>query len=117
MTDNSDKSVPKIVDFGLAKIIGPDEKATDLFGTLGYVAPEVLLKKAYDKSVDLWSLGVIIYALISGALPYDSNDKKELARQTIEDPVPFDIDKFDQCHPSAKALITGLLNKDNKKRL
>ena len=44
------------------------------------MAPEVLKKEAYGKGVDLWSLGVIVYALISGALPFDHNDKKELAR-------------------------------------
>ena len=44
MTDNSDSAKPVIVDFGLAKIIGPTETATEPFGTLGYVAPEVLRK-------------------------------------------------------------------------
>ena len=44
MSDNTIKSIPKIVDFGLAKFIGPNEKAIEPFGTLGYVAPEVLLK-------------------------------------------------------------------------
>ena len=39
MTDNTDASVPKLVDFGLAKMIGPNEKADEPFGTLGYVAP------------------------------------------------------------------------------
>ena len=44
MSDSTDKSQPKLVDFGLAKIIGPSETATEPFGTLGYVAPEVLKK-------------------------------------------------------------------------
>jgi len=44
MSDNSERSIPKVVDFGLAKIIGPNETATEPFGTLGYVAPEVLKK-------------------------------------------------------------------------
>jgi len=44
MTAFSEDSVPKVVDFGLAKIIGPNEKADEPFGTLGYVAPEVLQK-------------------------------------------------------------------------
>lgn len=48
MSDNSDRAVPKIVDFGLAKIIGPQEKANEPFGTLGYVAPEILLKQPYS---------------------------------------------------------------------
>lgn len=48
MSDETEKSVPKIVDFGLAKMIGPSEKADEPFGTLGYVAPEILLKKPYS---------------------------------------------------------------------
>jgi len=43
MNDNSETAEAKIVDFGLSKIIGPNEKSTDPFGTLSYVAPEVLL--------------------------------------------------------------------------
>jgi serine/threonine protein kinase len=70
MTDTTEKSVPKLVDFGLSKITGPMETANDPFGTVGYAAPEILLKKQYDKSVDIWSLGVITYALISGFLPF-----------------------------------------------
>jgi serine/threonine protein kinase len=48
MTDNTNKSVPKLVDFGLAKMIGPSEKAEEPFGTLGYVAPEILNKQPYS---------------------------------------------------------------------
>lgn len=44
MTDTTNKAVPKLVDFGLAKMIGPNEKAEEPFGTLGYVAPEILNK-------------------------------------------------------------------------
>jgi len=48
MTDTTNKSVPKLVDFGLAKMIGPHEKAEEPFGTLGYVAPEILNKQPYS---------------------------------------------------------------------
>lgn len=72
MSDNSEKAIPKIVDFGLSKIMGPTETATEPFGTVGYVAPEVLRKEQYGFACDLWSLGCIIYALLSGSLPYDS---------------------------------------------
>ena len=47
MSDSSENAVPKIVDFGLAKIIGPSNTASEPFGTLGYVAPEVLKKQPY----------------------------------------------------------------------
>lgn len=71
MSDTTDEAVPKIVDFGLAKIIGPSNTAQEPFGTLGYVAPEVLRKQPYTFSCDVWSIGCIIYALLSGSLPFD----------------------------------------------
>lgn len=80
MTTSEDDAKPKLVDFGLSKIIGPKETCSDPFGTLSYVAPEVLLQKPYDKRVDLWSLGVIIYLLLSGTLPFDDDDDREIAR-------------------------------------
>jgi serine/threonine protein kinase len=74
MTESNDHGQPKIVDFGLSKIIGPSETATEPFGTLGYVAPEVLKKSPYSFSCDIWSLGCILYALLSGSLPFDHNE-------------------------------------------
>jgi serine/threonine-protein kinase RCK2 len=59
------------VDFGLSKIMGLNEKADDPFGTVGYVAPEVLKKEQYGFSCDIWSLGCIVHALLSGYLPFD----------------------------------------------
>ena len=71
MSDTSDEALPKLVDFGLATLIGPSNTASDPFGTLGYVAPEVLKKKQYTYSCDVWSFGCILYALLSGSLPFD----------------------------------------------
>ena len=83
MSDASDHAVPKLVDFGLAKIIGPTEKSDEPFGTLGYVAPEVLNKEPYSFSCDLWSLGCIAYALLSGSLPFDHESQQETIRMTL----------------------------------
>ena len=74
MNNQTDSAIPKIVDFGLSKIIGPKQTATEPFGTLGYVAPEVLKKQPYSFSCDVWGIGCILYALLSGALPFDHND-------------------------------------------
>lgn len=116
MNDNSEKAIPKLVDFGLSKIIGPTEKADEPFGTLGYVAPEVLQKKPYTFSCDTWSLGCIIYALISGSLPFDHEDNKQVAKMTINNPLVFDLPVWNKTSNQAKDLITGLLEKDHNKR-
>ena len=63
MTDTSNFSNPKLVDFGLAKMIGPNEKAEEPFGTLGYVAPEILKNQSYDSKSDIFAAGVILYLL------------------------------------------------------
>ena len=83
MENDTDEADLRIVDFGLSKIIGPNESSIDPFGTLSYVAPEVLLQNPYGKEVDLWSLGVITYLMLSHVLPFDDDDDKEIARQTI----------------------------------
>ena len=71
LLDKNDESDVKITDFGLAKIMGANERCTDPFGTLGYVAPEVMCKIPYGKEVDIWSLGVVGYLLLHGNLPFE----------------------------------------------
>ena len=117
MLDNSENSTPKIVDFGLSCILGPKETATAPYGTLSYLAPEVLYQKPYDQRVDLWSLGVITYGLLSGALPFDDANKKEIIRQTLYEPVPFDVPKWAYVSNSAKEVVLGLLTKDFTQRI
>lgn len=77
MSDSSDQGIPKIADFGLAKMIGPNEKADEPFGTLGYVAPEILRKEPYSSSCDLYSFGCLLWALLTGALPFDHESDRE----------------------------------------
>jgi serine/threonine protein kinase len=71
MSDNTEASVAKLADFGLSKILGPNETTTDSYGTVGYCSPEVLKKEPYNFSCDLWSYGCIIFAMLSGYLPFD----------------------------------------------
>jgi hypothetical protein len=88
MTNSTDEADIRLLDFGLSKIIGPNETCLEPYGTLSYVAPEVLLEKAYTKAVDLWSIGITTYLLLAGCLPFDhETSEREIARQTIHDPV------------------------------
>lgn len=76
MTDNTNLATVKIVDFGLVKMLGPGVMTMEPFGTIGYCAPEILLGKPYSLSVDIWSLGCVIYALACQSLPFDDDDAK-----------------------------------------
>ena len=80
MTKASDDSQVKLIDFGLSKILGPGESSQDPYGTLAYVAPEVLMQRPYSFYVDSWSLGIIIYVMLSGLLPFDAPSNRETAR-------------------------------------
>ena len=79
MVDESENSEVKLVDFGLSKIIGPGEHCNDSFGTLGYAAPEVLNEKPYDCKVDIWGLGVILYIMLGGTLPFEGPNEECIA--------------------------------------
>ena len=118
MTSNKEDADLRILDFGLSKIIGPDEKCTEPYGTLSYVAPEVLLDEPYGKEVDLWSLGVITYLMLSGSLPFDDkHDEEEIARKTVAEPPPYKGSIWKKISPEAKDFIKKLLEKDPKKRM
>lgn len=72
MVVNTDQPEPtlKIADFGLSKLIEPCAKAHDQVGTLLYVAPEVIKGEGYTKAVDVWSAGVLFYAVCTGLMPF-----------------------------------------------
>lgn len=56
----------KIGDFGLAKIIGEKSMSNTICGSSNYVAPEIIMMEPYDNKCDIWSLGVVIFAMLSG---------------------------------------------------
>ena len=117
MTDLSASADIRLLDFGLSKIVGNDEKCTEPYGTLSFVAPEVLQGKPYDKSVDLWSIGIITFLLLCGYLPFDDkHSEREIARQTIQDPVPYESKIWSKLSPEAKIFVDGLLQKKPEKR-
>ena len=74
LTSNSKTDpTPQIVDFGFARRMEKGGSCKGALGTLPYVAPEVLSRKPYDFSCDVWSFGVMVYGLISGDHPFLKN--------------------------------------------
>ena len=65
-------------DFGLAKILQPQEKLHEVAGTLSYMAPEMLdYKIKFDFPIDVWALGVCVYFMLCGYMPFDCDDDEE----------------------------------------
>ena len=118
MTTKDENADLRILDFGLSKIIGPDEKCNEPFGTLSYVAPEVLLDSPYGKEVDLWSIGVMTYLMLGAALPFDDrDDEEEIARKTCMDDPPFKGSIWKKISKEGIDFIKKLLQKKPEKRM
>ncbi len=110
MSDNTEEAKVKILDFGLSKIIGPNELCHDPFGTIAYCAPEILLDQLYTKKVDSWSIGVIMYLMLCGFLPFDHESSiKEIARKTVQDRTPFPIKVWKDLSEDARKFVDGNL--------
>ena len=99
--------------------ISSKEKSTDGFGTLTFVSPEVLIRKPYNKEVDIWSLGVILYLMLSGDLPFDDpeDNEQKIAKSIVYQDVKFPPEKFGKRSKAVIELIKGCLTKDPKSRL
>ena len=109
-----DKGHVKLTDFGLSKILEDEsDKAFTICGTPQYLAPEVLLKKGYNKVVDWWSLGCVMYEMLSGRLPFPIKRGIKLNTKIYDKPVEYPKNITNE----AKDLLQKLLVVDPTKRL
>ncbi|XP_039272906.2 cGMP-dependent protein kinase 1-like isoform X1 [Styela clava] len=69
-----ERGYAKLVDFGFAKKIGFSRKTWTFCGTPEYVAPEIILNKGHDLSADYWSLGILMFELLTGSPPFSGHD-------------------------------------------
>ena len=117
ITQQNDFGVIKIMDFGLSKIISPNERMVDGYGTLSYVAPEVLLRTPYNKEVDIWSMGVILFYMLTGKLPFRGKKEQEVAEKIVYEDLEFDEDDWEIRSQSVQDLIKCCLEKNREKRI
>lgn len=106
----------KVSDFGLARFISSETFATTTCGTPGYVAPEILEQKPYGKECDYWSIGVVLYILLSGFPPFYDEDNAVLFEKIKSGKYDFGPEIWKKISPEAKELIKNLLIVDPSKR-
>jgi eukaryotic-like serine/threonine-protein kinase len=109
----TDRGVVKVLDFGLAKFLGPDSARTDgltqparvttagmVVGTVSYMAPEQALGHAVDHRADLFSLGIVLYELATGRMPFAGTTSVEIIDRILHD-TPAPPSRFDVSIPAA----------------
>ena len=110
----------KIIDLGVCKTLSYGQKTNEPIGTNGYISPEIYLHKEYSYSIDVWSLGVILYLLITGGiLPFDdiNMDCKVIAKKVIYLQQDYPEEFFGDKSKKLVNLLDKMLEKDENKRI
>ncbi|XP_017678222.1 PREDICTED: serine/threonine-protein kinase Sgk2 isoform X1 [Lepidothrix coronata] len=103
-----------LTDFGLCKEGMEQEETTSTFcGTPEYLAPEVLKKQPYDRTVDWWCLGAVLYEMLFGLPPFYSRDVSQMYDNILHKPLQIQGTKT----VAACDILQGLLHKEQKRRL
>merc|ERR1711957_352881 len=94
----------RIIDFGLSTHFEPAQNMKDRIGTAYYIAPEVL-RGTYDEKCDIWSMGVIMYIMLSGCPPFYGNDEKEIMKRVEVGKYTFNLPQWTKISEQAKEMI------------
>ncbi|KAG8799542.1 hypothetical protein FRC16_004870 [Serendipita sp. 398] len=109
-----DRTQIKLSDFGFTREFERGTLLETFCGTTGYASPEMLQGQKYlGQEVDIWSLGIILYTLLVGALPFDDDDEEETKRKIIAS--TYEIPEW--MSSEARELIEGILVQEPSKRL
>jgi calcium-dependent protein kinase len=114
--DTTKEPFIKLIDFGTANYIKDNNNLHLKVGTPYYIAPEVL-KKDYNKSCDVWSLGVIMYFLLSGSPPFDGTNDLDIFHKILKGEFSMQTKEWEEISVEAKSLISKLLTYDYKIRI
>lgn len=108
----------KITDFGFACFYNPlEEGVQEVLGSPLYMAPEIIREEKYNEKVDIWSVGIVTYILLSGRPPFNGKVKQDIFNSILQNEVNFDTCPiFQKVSEEAKDFIKLALTKDMNKR-
>jgi serine/threonine protein kinase len=102
----------KLIDFGYSRHFDRSARMVSFVGTLNYVAPEIIQRIPYDETVDVWSLGVIVFVLLQGYLPFNLTESFESNDYSLY----LDPEDFRHVSLAGKTFISKCLNLTPSKR-
>jgi len=117
LSSNDNDSSVILADFGFATRVYSPNSLKKQCGTPYFVAPEILLRNGYDTQSDMWSVGIIIYSLLSGGLPFTGKTHLELFKAIVKGRFDFNDTQWDHVSASAQDLISKLLVTNPSSRL
>ena len=106
----------KIIDFSNSSFIKSGEDLNITHGTSYYIAPEVL-KKKYTEKCDVWSVGVILYILLSGKPPFDGDNDEEITEQVKMGAIQLKGEAWEHISKPGKSMIKKMLTIDSRLRI
>jgi len=105
----------KVTDFGIARALStilPDERADVVWGSPQYFSPEQAVGEAPSPASDVYSLGIVLYEILTGALPFNAPTSEELARMHLEDrPIPVS-EYVPDVPPALEQIVMKVLSKE-----
>lgn len=90
---------------------------SEIVGTAGFMAPEVISRCEYSDKADVFSLGVTLFILLMGYAPFACEDAKELLRKTVNERIEYDPRDWDAVSEDALLLVKNMLAKNPEERL
>ncbi|HJJ92637.1 MAG TPA: protein kinase [Methanocorpusculum sp.] len=103
--------------FGFARRFSEGETCEEYLGTEGYMAPEMYMKKPYDQRVDIWSMGVTMFVVLSGETPWDLEDKRAMVHRITHGQYDFDSERWQSVSEEAKDLIRQMMKVNPEERI
>lgn len=113
--DMSENAALKLIDFGFSRIFNPGVPMTAMHGTVYYVSPEVM-DGCYTQFCDIWSIGVIVYMLLSGSPPFNGNADHEILVKIKKGTFSMEGHRWNGISLLAKQFVSHLLRKNPKER-
>ena len=109
--DKMDDLNVKLTDFGFATFFDPKLKMHLSLGSPLYMAPELVMESDYDQRVDVWSLGCLLYILLSGSPPFSGKTKEEISHSIMNRDPAFNGPEWKKISPEAKDFCENCLEK------